>query len=119
MPRLSAVENIKINIILFACTVFIGDNLMIRPRTRAIAVQQRDPVYLLDVPEFRASVYSRPTLKPMVREEVSMEVENKVPVIKVDNVRILSVSTSSVFQVGSTGIIDSEVRLKHARRILD
>ncbi|MEB3100882.1 spore germination protein GerPE [Ferviditalea candida] len=119
MPRLSAVENIKINVVLFASTAFIGDNLVIRPRTRAVAVHQRYPVYLMDVPEFRATVFRRPKLKPVVREEVDMEIVNRVPVIKVDNVNIRSVSTSAVFQVGSTGIIDAEARVKHARRILD
>ncbi len=49
---------------------------------------------------------------------VDMQIENTIPVIKVNHVKINGMSTAAVFQVGSNTVIDIESRIKHFRQLL-
>lgn len=119
MKRTSVVHNLKVNVAFFASAVFIGDNLVVDPFTRAIAVQREIADFLGDEGDFnRYPLFSRPIPQPGLETDVSLTITNESPWIQVRNLRVLSLSTSAVLQVGSTMIIDAESRTKQFRQML-
>lgn len=119
MPRISIVNDLQVTDVIFSSTVFVGDNRIIHPSSREIAVMRRLPHYQGDEGNFDAPIFRRPYVWPIVREEVNLQIKNVNPFIKVDEIKIISASTSAVVQIGSTQTIRTEDRLKHVRQILD
>ncbi len=117
--RVSIVNAIKIDNVGLSSTLFVGDNLLIHPKSYVVAVQQKYPTYLHDVNEFAAPIFHYPIHIYRDPEVVRTSIRNESPVIKVDRIKIIAASVSAVVQIGSTGAIRAQTRLKHARRILD
>jgi spore germination protein PE len=120
MQRISSVKTINIKSVSFASTFLIGDSVEITPVSRALAVQREALIYYGnegDLSQF--PIFSQPIPKPSITEQISLYRENQRPTINVDHVKVLGVSNSSVFQVGSTKHIDAEARIKHIRQLLD
>jgi spore germination protein PE len=117
--RTSVVNQINIHAVTLSSTVQVGDNVVVKPRSRAIAVQREIPIFLGDEGGFsNYPLFSRPIPQPIVTEDVKMTVLNESPLIKVGQIEILSVAASSVFQVGTNQRIDAESRIKHFRQLL-
>jgi len=117
--RISITNSIKINSILFSSIFQIGDINILTPRTSVLAVQREVPIFLGNEGNFaKFPLFSRPIPKPKINEPVPMHVINHSPVIKVNRIKINSISASSIVQIGSTNRIDSEARVKHIRQIL-
>jgi spore germination protein PE len=119
LPRISIVDDINVNSVGVASTLQIGDSEAMVPRSRAFALQREHPIYFGNEGSFSAfPIFSRPIPRPVINENVHMEIINESPVIKVKDVNILSVSAASIVQTGSTKWIDSEARIKHIRHFL-
>jgi spore germination protein PE len=118
--RTSVVSEFKINSMQFASAGFVGDNLVVDPKTKVIAVQREIPEFLGDEGNFNDyPLFSKPIPQPTLETDVTFNVVNESPWIQVDRLRIIAMSTSAVAQVGSTVLIDGEYRVKQFRQLLD
>ena len=119
MKRTSIVGNMKVDSMQISSVIFVGDNQVVEPRTKALAVQRQVANFLGDEGDFkRYSIYRRPFPQIPLDTEVTMDIMNESPAIQVDQLRIVAMSTSAVVQIGSTSIIDAESRTKHFRQLL-
>jgi len=120
MMRISMVKGISLNNLSLSSVMFIGDMAEFRPLTLALAVQREIPSFNAKEGNFNAfAIFSKPIPKPVAYENVDMRVTNVSPYIKVGPVNITAMSASALMQAGSTGIIDTETRIKHIRQLLD
>ncbi|MEH7386718.1 spore germination protein GerPE [Bacillus sp. JJ1521] len=119
MKRLSVVDYLRINAVLFSSIIEVGDTRRIAPVSEALAVQQEVPLFfttegnLSDYP-----IFTKELPKVIIEEEINMNTFHQNPVIKVNAIRILAVSASSVLHIGSTREIETQARVKHIRKIL-
>jgi spore germination protein PE len=118
--RTSYVDFLKINSAGISSVVQIGDSSYIHAFTRALAVQREAEIFFGNEGNFaNYSIFTEPIPLPRITENVFLET-NHVPSsgIKVDSIRILGVSASSVVHVGSSKVIQMEARVKHIRHLL-
>jgi spore germination protein PE len=102
-----------------ASTLLVGDLVTFKPKAKAIAVQREVPFYLGregDFDVYRA--FTRPIPQLISNDEVVMELEQSVPQITVGHISVVSVTTSSLLQIGSVKHIEGENRLMHIRQLL-
>lgn len=120
MVRTSIVNQLKITVVSLASTLQIGDLVEFKSHSKALAVQREESIYLGNEGNFEAfELFSKPIPLPKVYEDVQMEILNRDPYIKVGNVRVIAVASSSLIQVGSNQRIDTESRIKHIRQLRD
>jgi spore germination protein PE len=118
LQRISAVDKINIDTIAFSSIFEIGDSSYIQGFSRAIAVQREAEVF--NAREGNFSVYpifseSIPFLP--IEEEISIQTTQMNPVIKVQNIDVIGVSSSSIIHIGSSKHISMETRVKHIRQL--
>lgn len=118
MARLSSVGNIILTAVSDGSIIQFGNNKIIRPRIKVLAVQREVPYFMGDEGTFSTPFFSRPIPLPQQAEPVLMTADHLGSVIKVNNIRILGVAAASVMQVGTNSCIDSETRLKHYRHFI-
>ncbi len=119
MKRLSVVDYIRINAVLFSSIVEVGDTRRIAPVSQALAVQKEVPLFFSNEGSFSAfPFFERELPKVTIDEKINMNTFHQNPVIKVNTVRILAISSSSVLQIGSTREIETQARVKHIRKLL-
>jgi spore germination protein PE len=117
MKRLSIVGTIKINGMLFSSLLQIGDNAIIEAQSRVFAVQRETARFWGREGRFDMyPIFTRPVPRPPEWDEVAMSVDNLGSFIQVGHVRILSLSTSAIMQVGSNRVIQAESRVKNIRQ---
>jgi spore germination protein PE len=120
--RISNVENVKIQTVNSSGVFQVGDSLTITPSSKALAVQREGAVFLGDEGNFDLyPLFSFP-FPPLENEknnceDIEMTFINKQPNISTNNVYILSLAASGVFQIGSTKKIECETRVKHFRQL--
>ncbi|WP_058304052.1 spore germination protein GerPE [Gorillibacterium timonense] len=116
---MSIIGFLDVDTVAFASTIFIGDNRLITPRTRAIAVRRDiinnlgDEGHYEDYPIFQRQFPRLPVpagIHFTKRDEGSIQVQR---------IRVNSVSTSAVLQAGSTHTIRSESRIKQFRQLAE
>ncbi|MFS0840541.1 spore germination protein GerPE [Paenibacillus sp. 1P03SA] len=94
----------------------VGDNGGIHSRFRALALQREIPVYLDEEGAFEAySLFARPYPEVRFPPEAVKTTCNLGP-IRVGPVKVLGVSASSVMQVGGSGPVSLQARIKHIRQ---
>ncbi|WP_394136710.1 spore germination protein GerPE [Cytobacillus oceanisediminis] len=118
LQRTSAVDKINIDTISFSSIFEIGDSTYIQGFSRAIAVQREAEFF--NAREGNYSVYpifseSIPLLP--IEEEISIQTTQLNPVIKVQNIDVIGVSSSSIIHIGSSKHISMETRVKHIRQL--
>lgn len=117
MARLSIVGTVYINSVGSSSTIHVGDNLNTALQSRAFAVQREVPYYLGNEGSFSAyPFYQRPFPVPQPPEPFTMCVDNLGSFIRVQGIRILGISASSVLQIGSNRITSGETRIKNIRQ---
>ena len=117
--RFSQVGTIKVTAVTFSSIFEIGDSNNITPSVKALAVRREVPIFFSNEGGFdQFSIFTRPLPKVAVNESVTMATYNNKPFINVNMIRIHGVSSSAVFQVGSTNVINAEARVKHIRQLL-
>lgn len=116
--RISAVNNIKIQNVVNSSIVHFGDSVIVKPKTNIFALQRLVPIFYQNEVDLRDySIYYRPIPKSRVNESINFNRVNKSPYIKVDGIYVLSFTTSSIFHVGSTQLINNEARIKNIRHL--
>ncbi|MDF0726960.1 spore germination protein GerPE [Cytobacillus sp. S13-E01] len=120
LKRLSVVNNLYVNSLGIGSVLQLGDSTNIRPQARALAVQREYQLFFEEEGNFYSyPIFTEPIPQPLFYEKVYMAEFNEKPIIKVNNVSVTAVSSSAVVQVGSTGDITSESRVKHIRQLLE
>lgn len=116
--RTSLVGSLKVINMLNSSVVFIGDNLLIDPRSRAIAVQREVANFQGHEGDFLDPLFEQPFPDIAVESDVELQVTHASPWIRVGRMKIIGVSTSAVIQIGSTSVIDAESRAKLSRQFM-
>jgi spore germination protein PE len=118
--RTSVVNNAFVNSIAFSSIFEIGDAFKIDATTKAIAIQREYPLFVENEADFsRYRVFTEHIPIPVVDEEVRTTFIHENPVISVSSVQVTGISSSSIFQIGSTNHVRSEARIKHIRQLQD
>lgn len=118
LQRTSSVNRINIDTISFSSVFEIGDSCFIKGFSRAIAVQRE--VEYFNAKEGNFSVYPvfrEPIPIIPIEEDISIQTAQLNPIIKVHNIDIIGVSSSSVIHIGNSGDISMEARVKHIRQV--
>lgn len=118
-PRISVVNNTKIQNVVDSATANFGDSIVLAPNARIFAIQRENPIFFenegdnIDI----YPTFSREIPKSLISEHINIRTINKTPFIKVDGLYILSFTASAIFHVGSTQVINNEARVKIFRNL--
>lgn len=116
--RTSIVNHLSVNVLTILSTLEIGDSAHIHGVTRALAVQRERELFFGNEGNFAGyGIFNKPILLEPITEPFTYETESFSPFIKVNNITINAVSTSSVAHVGNTKNINMESRIKHIRQL--
>ncbi|GFZ80821.1 hypothetical protein GCM10008018_27910 [Paenibacillus marchantiophytorum] len=119
MVRLSIVGWLDIYGISSSSTLHVGDNINTLLQSRVFAVQRQIPYFNGNEGSFAAyPFYQRPFPIPQPPEPFTMCVDNLGSFIRVGGVRILGISSTSLFQIGSNRITSAETRIKNIRQFV-
>jgi spore germination protein PE len=120
LQRTSAVNAIKVNSASFATTVQLGDSRIINGFSRALAVQREADVFYGNEGNFsKYPVFSEPIPLLPINEKITMSTHNPFPVIKVNHISILAMSSAAILHVGNSENVSMEARVKHIRQLLN
>ncbi|MCM3707236.1 MULTISPECIES: spore germination protein GerPE [Cytobacillus] len=118
LQRTSSVDKINIDTIAFSSVFEIGDSCFIKGFSRAIAAQRE--VEYFNAREGNFSVYPvfrEPIPLIPIKENITMQTTQLNPIIRVQNIDIIGVSSSSVIHIGNSENISMEARVKHIRQV--
>lgn len=116
--RSSVVQNISINDVVFSSSVHVGDTNHIKANSRAFAVQREEELfYGFEVSFDDYPIFSEVIPIPPITENIKFKRFNANPIIKVNNVNIIGISTSSIFQIGTINDAYLESRVHHVRQL--
>ncbi|SFA81990.1 spore germination protein PE [Lentibacillus halodurans] len=118
MPkRTAAVDKINLNGLTYSGIFNIGDTKYARPHAKGIAVQKEGATFHEDDGIYfkNYSLFKREANWPTTIEEVQKNTLHHDETIRVDNVKIIGVSQTAIFQIGSIDQVYSEARIKHIR----
>ncbi|WP_462408937.1 spore germination protein GerPE [Neobacillus sp. Marseille-QA0830] len=119
LQRTSCVDHIQVKLVSFSSTFQIGDSWFINQFSRAIALQREAELFFGSEVNFsNYRVFTDPIPFEPIDEQVTFIRHNTPPLIKVGNIDITGVSSSSLLHVGNSGHIYSEARVKHIRQLL-
>lgn len=97
----------------------VGDNVNTALQTRVFAVQREVPIYYGNEGSFEAyPFFRRPIPIPQPPEPFTMCVDNLGSFIRVRGIRIISITATSVLQIGSNRITSGESRIKDTRQFV-
>jgi spore germination protein PE len=118
LQRSSVVNTIKINSASFASTIQLGDSRMINGFSRALAVQREADVFFAKEGNFsNYRIFSEPIPLLPIIEKMSLSTHNSIPLIKVNTISILAMSSSAILHVGNSENVSLEARVKHIRQM--
>ncbi|MDQ1913060.1 spore germination protein GerPE [Paenibacillus sp. GD4] len=118
-PRTSVVNEVKVIGVDSAGVLFVGDMKAFLPVNKALAVQRELPTFFGKEGAFSDyRTFTRPIPQVVPEDEVTMEVRDTNPFIKVNRVRVFSVTNSSLLQIGSLDIVRAEARVLNIRQLL-
>ncbi|WP_251554371.1 spore germination protein GerPE [Neobacillus muris] len=118
LERTSSVDHIHVKQVAFSSTLQIGDSQIINQFSRAIALQREAEIFFgneVNFADYR--VFTKPIPLEPVYEPVTFIRHNTSPLIKVRNIDITGISSSSTLHVGNSRNIYSEARVKHIRHL--
>nr|WP_283775161.1 spore germination protein GerPE [Bacillus zhangzhouensis] len=121
MKRTSQVKFTKVNSVGISSVVQLGDTQELCPKVKVLAVQRTISLFYgneaenLDAKEFE--VYYEPIPLMLPERSVRTAFHHEKPVIKVSSIHVEGVSSSSVFQIGSTCRMNGVARVKHIRQL--
>lgn len=119
LQRTSCVDNIKVEIISFSSLLQLGDSCIINGLSRAIAVQREAEIAYGNEGDFSSyRVFSEPIPFQPLDEPISIVRHNPIPMIKVNKIGIIGMSSASMLHVGNSKTVSMEVRVKHIRQLL-
>lgn len=119
LQRTSCVDHIHIDIVSFASTIQLGDAKIVNSQSRAMAVQREAEVFFSREGNYsNYSNFTEPIPFVPITEEFSYASFQLNPIIKVNRIAILGVSSASILQVGNSEHVSLEARIKHIRQLL-
>jgi spore germination protein PE len=117
--RTSCVDDILIKVASFSSTIQLGDSCIINGLSRAMAVQREAEIEFGDEGNFSIyPVFSEPIPFQPITEALSYTPRNLNPIIKVNNIGIIGISSASILHVGNSQHVSMESRIKHIRQLL-
>ncbi|MGG3471125.1 spore germination protein GerPE [Neobacillus pocheonensis] len=117
--RTSCVDKINVEIFSFASIFQLGDSCIVNGLSRALAVQREAEIFYGNEGNLSPyRVFSEPIPLPLINEPISFLTHNQCPLIKVNNIDIIGVSSSSLLHVGNSKHVSMEARVKHIRQLL-
>jgi spore germination protein PE len=118
LQRSSVVNSIKVNSASFASTIQLGDSRMVNGFSRALAVQREADVFFAKEGNFsNYRVFSEPIPFLPISEKMSLSTHNSLPLIKVNTISILAMSSAAILHVGNSENVSLEARVKHIRQL--
>ncbi|MDM5224179.1 spore germination protein GerPE [Peribacillus sp. NJ11] len=116
--RISKVKSLLSDTVSFSSTLQIGDTSYIDGNSQALAVQKRSETFQsVDIHFEDYEIFKRPFYIPRLTEPVISSFSNPNPFIRVGNINIIGISSSSVVGVGNVGHARMESRVKHIREV--
>ncbi|GMB08850.1 spore germination protein PE [Thermolongibacillus altinsuensis] len=120
MSRLSLVQWINTNAVAFGSVLQIGDSNQVILRSKAIALQRQYEFFDTRELPMTFPVFTKPIPKPNFDDEpMVFHKLNECPTISVRSIRTLGISSSSAVHIGSTKLVQTEVRIKHIRQLAE
>ncbi|RBP92266.1 spore germination protein PE [Cytobacillus firmus] len=118
LQRTSSVDRINIDTLSFSSVFEIGDSCFIKGFSRAIAGQREVEYYNAKEGNFNIyPVFREPIPLIPIEEDITIQTAQLNPIIRVQNIDIIGVSSSSVIHIGNSGNISMEARIKHIRQV--
>lgn len=119
LARTSCVDAINIDIVSFSSILQLGDSCIVNGLSRALAVQREaEQFYGNEGNNSAYRVYYEPIPLVPITEDITFIKHNLNPLIKVHNIDLIAISSSSLLHVGNTQHVSMEVRIKHIRQLL-
>ncbi|WML32114.1 spore germination protein GerPE [Neobacillus sp. OS1-32] len=119
LGRTSVVDKAKVFIVSYSSIFQIGDSHYIYKLSRALAVQREAEIFLGDEGNFAAfQTFTRPISPPPIDESISIAHHHLSPIIKVNNINIIGISSASMLNIGNSHHVAMEARIKHIRQLL-
>ncbi len=120
LERSSVVNSIKVNSASFASIIQLGDSRMVNGFSRALAVQREADVFFSKEGNFSSyRSFSEPIPFLPITEKMSLSTHNSLPLIKVNTISILAMSSCAILHVGNSENVSLEARVKHIRQLFD
>lgn len=117
--RTALVNHIHVTSLATASTFEIGDSSQIQALSRAIALQREQQLFYSNEMDFsQYDIFQEPIHFEPVTEPFTFEVESMQPMIKVNEIKVIGVSTSSILHIGNTKNVYLESRVKHIRQLM-
>lgn len=118
--RTSYVNSIQVDTVAFSSIIQLGDSSSIQGFSRALAVQREAELFFGNEGNFSLyPVFSEPILMPPITENLSVEMNNTFSsCIKVNDINIIGISSSSLLHIGNSQNVQMELRIKHIRQLL-
>ncbi len=99
-------------------TFLIGDAVQITPSSKALAVQRQVQLFFTTEGDFDAyPIFNMQIPKMPLENDIKIKRYNISQFIKINQINVISVSASSIYQIGSNNTIDAETRIKHIRQL--
>ncbi|MEQ2525673.1 spore germination protein GerPE [Bacillaceae bacterium CLA-AA-H227] len=118
--RTSSVDRINVTSVTTASTLEIGDSSQIQAFSRALAVQREHELFYDNEFDFsQFDTFNEPLILDPIIDEIAFETIALNPIIKVNHIEIIGISTSSLLHVGNSRNIFMESRIKHIRHLRD
>ncbi|MFJ5963852.1 MULTISPECIES: spore germination protein GerPE [unclassified Bacillus (in: firmicutes)] len=120
MKRTSQVKFSKVNSVGISSVVQIGDTQELCPKIKVLAVQRTISLFYSYEGNFNAKefeVYYQSIPKMLPERSVRTAFYHEKPVIKVSSIHVEGVSSSSIYQIGSSCEINAVARVKHIREL--
>ncbi|MEW9700210.1 spore germination protein GerPE [Paenibacillus sp. SI8] len=117
--RITSVGSFKNSVTDNISVVQIGDSEKFIPLIYSIAVQREKAIFYDNEFNYRDyTLFSRSLSHPVITENITMTRMNETPVIQAGDIYIFRITGSSLAQLGSSGIMKAEVRIKNIRHLL-
>jgi spore germination protein PE len=118
LRRISNVDRFEVMIVSFSSIIQVGDSRIVNAFSRAMAIQRETEFFYGNEGNFPSySVFKRPIPFQPITEPISVQTYNMSPVIKVKNIDIIGISSSSILHIGSSCNVSMEARVKHIRQL--
>ncbi|USK56606.1 spore germination protein GerPE [Cytobacillus solani] len=119
LQRTSVVNYLKVETLSFSSILEIGDSTYTQGFSRAIAIQREAEAFFGYEADFKSySTFTDPIPIPPITETISINTLQLNPIIKVQKIDVIGVSSSSILQIGNAKHISMESRVDHIRHLL-
>jgi spore germination protein PE len=118
LQRSSVIHSMKVTSASFASTIQLGDSRIINGFSRALAVQREAEMFYGKEGNFsNYPLFSEPIPLMPITEKLTIATHNQLPVIKVNTISILAMSSAAILHVGNSENVSLEARVKHIRQL--